>query len=55
MWLERLEAEPLPAIPWLEHRHCEASWKHGSVNEDIGAQVARNRNRIEMPSFPTIF
>jgi putative CocE/NonD family hydrolase len=37
MWLERLEAEPLLAIPWLEHPHRDAYWKHGSVNEDIGA------------------
>ncbi len=37
MWLERLEAQPLLAIPWLEHPHRDAYWKHGSVNEDIGA------------------
>ena len=37
MWLERLENEPLLAIPWLEHPHRDAYWKHGSVNEDIGA------------------
>ncbi len=37
MWLERLEKEPLLAIPWLEHPHRDAYWKHGSVCEDIGA------------------
>ena len=37
MWLERLRNEPLLAIPWLEHPHRDAYWKHGSVNEDIGA------------------
>jgi len=37
MWLERLQAEPLLAITWLEHPHRDAYWKHGSVNEDIGA------------------
>jgi putative CocE/NonD family hydrolase len=37
MWLERMENEPLLAIPWLEHPHRDAYWKHGSVNQDIGA------------------
>ncbi len=37
MWLERLNAEPLLAIPWLQHPHRDAYWKHGSVNQDIGA------------------
>jgi uncharacterized protein len=37
MWLQRLEHEPLLAIPWLEHPHRDAYWKHGSVCEDIGA------------------
>ena len=37
MWLERLRNEPLLAIPWLQHPHRDAYWKHGSVNEDIGA------------------
>ena len=37
MWLARLQAEPLLAIPWLEHPHRDAYWKHGSVCEDIGA------------------
>ena len=37
MWLERLQAEPLLAIAWLEHPRRDAYWKHGSVCEDIGA------------------
>lgn len=37
MWLQRLNHEPLLAIPWLEHPHRDAYWKHGSVGEDIGA------------------
>ena len=37
MWLERLEAEPLLAVPWLQHPHRDAYWKRGSVCEDIGA------------------
>ena len=37
MWLQRLENEPLLAIPWLEHPHRDAYWKHGSVCEDIAA------------------
>ena len=37
MWLERLENEPLLAIPWLEHPHRDDYWKHASVCEDIGA------------------
>ena len=37
MWLERLEAEPLLAIDWLQHPHRDAYWKRGSVGEDIGA------------------
>lgn len=37
MWLNRLRHEPLLAIPWLEHPHRDAYWKHGSVCEDIGA------------------
>jgi putative CocE/NonD family hydrolase len=36
-WLERLKAEPLLAIEWLKHPHRDAYWKHGSVNQDIGA------------------
>ncbi|MBU3738462.1 MAG: CocE/NonD family hydrolase [Rhodoferax sp.] len=37
MWLERLNQEPLLAIPWLEHPHRDAYWKHGSICEDFGA------------------
>lgn len=37
MWLERLEAEPLLAIEWLQHPQRDAYWKHGSVNEDYSA------------------
>jgi len=37
MWLERLNAEPLLAIDWLQHPHRDAYWKRGSVCEDIGA------------------
>lgn len=37
MWLQRLEHEPLLAIPWLAHPHRDVYWKHGSVCEDIGA------------------
>ena len=37
LWLERLESEPLLAIPWLQHPHRDAYWKRGSVCEDIGA------------------
>ncbi len=37
MWLDRLKHEPLLAIPWLQHPHRDAYWKHGSVGEDIGA------------------
>lgn len=37
MWMERLEAEPLLAIDWLQHPHRDAYWKHGSVNEDYAA------------------
>ena len=37
MWLDRLRSEPLLAIPWLEHPHRDAYWKHGSVCENIGA------------------
>ncbi len=37
MWLERLNNEPFLIIPWLEHPHRDAYWKHGSVCEDIGA------------------
>lgn len=41
MWRQRLEAEPFLLIPWLQHPHRDAYWKHGSVCEDWG--------RIETP------
>ena len=37
MWMERLEAEPFLLIPWLEHPHRDAYWKHGSICEDWSA------------------
>ena len=37
MWLQRLEAEPLLAIDWLQHPHRDAYWKHGSINQDYSA------------------
>lgn len=37
MWMERLENEPFLVIPWLEHPHRDAYWKHGSVCEDYAA------------------
>ena len=37
MWLHRLENEPMLIIPWLEHPHRDAYWKHASVAEDFGA------------------
>jgi putative CocE/NonD family hydrolase len=37
MWMERLENEPFLVIPWLEHPHRDAYWKHGSVCETFGA------------------
>jgi hypothetical protein len=37
MWLERLKAEPFLLIPWLQHPHRDAYWKHGSVCENFGA------------------
>ncbi len=40
IWMQRLEQEPLLAIPWLEHPHRDAYWKHGSVNEDFHAITA---------------
>ncbi len=35
MWLERLKAEPFLLIPWLQHPHRDAYWKHGSVCENF--------------------
>jgi uncharacterized protein len=40
MWMERLENEPFLVIPWLEHPHRDAYWKHGSVCEDYAAVEA---------------
>ncbi|MDP4822607.1 MAG: CocE/NonD family hydrolase, partial [Aestuariivirgaceae bacterium] len=37
MWMQRLEAEPFLLIPWLEHPHRDAYWKHGSICEDWNA------------------
>jgi predicted acyl esterase len=37
MWMERLKNEPFLIIPWLQHPHRDAYWKHGSVCEDWGA------------------
>lgn len=34
LWMQRLEAEPLLAIEWLQHPYRDAYWKHGSINED---------------------
>ncbi|CAN5430008.1 CocE/NonD family hydrolase [soil metagenome] len=36
MWMERLENQPFLIIPWLQHPHRDAYWKHGSVAEDFG-------------------
>ena len=41
MWLERLKAEPFLLIPWLQHPHRDAYWKHGSVCENFSAIDAR--------------
>jgi uncharacterized protein len=40
MWMERLKNEPFLVIPWLQHPHRDAYWKHGSVCEDWSAIVA---------------
>ncbi len=37
MWMERLKNEPFLLIPWLQHPHRDAYWKHGSVCENFGA------------------
>ncbi len=34
MWMDRLKNEPFLIIPWLQHPHRDAYWKHGSVCED---------------------
>jgi uncharacterized protein len=35
MWMERLKNEPFLLIPWLQHPHRDAYWKHGSVCENF--------------------
>ncbi len=40
MWMERLKNEPFLLIPWLQHPHRDAYWKHGSVCENFGAITA---------------
>ncbi|MFN4141875.1 CocE/NonD family hydrolase [Aestuariivirga sp.] len=40
MWMERLANEPFLVIPWLQHPHRDAYWKHGSVCEDFAAVEA---------------
>ena len=40
MWMERLQNEPFLVIPWLQHPHRDAYWKHGSVCEDFAAVEA---------------
>jgi putative CocE/NonD family hydrolase len=35
MWRQRLEALEPWIIPWLEHQHRDAYWKHGSVCENF--------------------
>ena len=37
MWMERLAHGDPWIIPWLEHAHRDAQWKHGSVCEDFSA------------------
>ena len=37
MWMERLEHGDPWILPWLEHAHRDAQWKHGSVCEDFSA------------------
>jgi predicted acyl esterase len=37
MWMDRLQNEPFLVIPWLQHPHRDAYWKHGSVCEDFAA------------------
>ena len=40
MWMQRLENEPFLLIPWLQHPHRDAYWKHASVCEDFGKITA---------------
>ncbi|MDX7952916.1 CocE/NonD family hydrolase [Lichenihabitans sp. Uapishka_5] len=36
-WLERLDHMPLWPALWMNHQSRDAYWRHGSVNEDLGA------------------
>ena len=36
MWFRRLEADEHWLVPWLEHQHRDAYWRHGSICEDFG-------------------
>ena len=40
MWMERLKNEPFLLIPWLQHPHRDAYWKHGSVCENFSNVTA---------------
>ncbi len=40
MWMERLKNEPFLLIPWLQHPHRDAYWKHGSVCENFSNMTA---------------
>jgi len=40
-WLQRLEADEHWLVPWLEHQHRDAYWKHGSICEDF--------SRVQVP------
>ena len=37
MWMDRLENQPMLIVPWLQHPHRDAYWKHASICEDFGA------------------
>lgn len=37
IWQQRLEALEPWIIPWVEHQHRDAYWKHGSVCENLSA------------------
>ncbi len=37
LWLQRLEANPVPLIAWMEHQRRDEFWRHGSVCEDYAA------------------
>ena len=36
-WLHRLNTQPFPLQPWLEHQRKDDYWKHGSISEDYAA------------------